>query len=100
MAKHFAKFSNRIAHWAGHYVTFSLACFVFLVWAVTSPQFGFSVTCQLLGGGRPMRLSLAFRPSEIFRRCSSDSVRPFRSSLSFCLDASGIFVPRLPCLLT
>jgi low affinity Fe/Cu permease len=48
VAKHFAKISNRVAHWAGHYVAFSLACLVIVVWAITGPLFGFSDTWQLV----------------------------------------------------
>lgn len=48
MARLFAKISNRVAHWTGHYVAFCLACCVILVWAVTGPLFGFSDTWQLV----------------------------------------------------
>src|SRR5690242_13240414 len=48
MAKVFAKFSNRIAHWTGHYVAFVVALLIILVWAVTGPLFGFSDTWQLV----------------------------------------------------
>lgn len=48
MARVFAKFSNRIAHWAGHYVAFVLALVVIVVWAFTGPIFGFSDTWQLV----------------------------------------------------
>jgi low affinity Fe/Cu permease len=48
MAKLFAKFSNRIAHWAGHYVAFVLAFAIIVVWAITGPFFGFSDTWQLV----------------------------------------------------
>jgi low affinity Fe/Cu permease len=48
MAKLFARFSNRVAHWAGHYVAFVLAFAVIIVWALTGPLFGFSDTWQLV----------------------------------------------------
>jgi low affinity Fe/Cu permease len=48
MSRLFAKISNRVAHWAGHYVAFSIACLIILVWAVTGPLFGFSDTWQLV----------------------------------------------------
>jgi low affinity Fe/Cu permease len=48
MAKHFAKFSNRVAHWTGHYLAFLVALLIIVVWAVTGPLFGFSDTWQLV----------------------------------------------------
>jgi low affinity Fe/Cu permease len=48
MAKLFAKISNRIAHWTGHYVAFVVALLIIIVWAVTGPLFGFSDTWQLV----------------------------------------------------
>ncbi|HEY7033056.1 MAG TPA: low affinity iron permease family protein [Thermomicrobiales bacterium] len=48
MAKIFAKFSNRIAHWTGHYVAFIVALLIIVVWAITGPLFGFSDTWQLV----------------------------------------------------
>jgi low affinity Fe/Cu permease len=48
MANHFAKISNRIAHWTGHYVAFTLALGIIVVWAITGPLFGFSDTWQLV----------------------------------------------------
>jgi low affinity Fe/Cu permease len=48
MARRFAKFSNRIAHWAGHYLAFLFALLIIVVWAVTGPLFGFSDTWQLV----------------------------------------------------
>jgi len=48
MSRLFAKISNRVAHWAGHYVAFVLAVSIIIVWAVTGPLFGFSDTWQLV----------------------------------------------------
>jgi low affinity Fe/Cu permease len=48
MAQLFAKISNRVAHWTGHYVAFVLAVLIILVWAATGPIFGFSDTWQLV----------------------------------------------------
>jgi low affinity Fe/Cu permease len=48
MANHFAKISNRIAHWTGHYVAFTLALCIIVVWAITGPLFDFSDTWQLV----------------------------------------------------
>jgi low affinity Fe/Cu permease len=48
LADLFAKISNRIARWAGHYVAFTVAVLIVVVWAATGPIFGFSDTWQLV----------------------------------------------------
>jgi low affinity Fe/Cu permease len=48
VANHFAKFSNRIAVWTGHYTSFMLALLVIVVWGATGPVFAFSDTWQLV----------------------------------------------------
>jgi low affinity Fe/Cu permease len=48
VAKLFAKISNRIASFAGHYTAFVFALLIIVVWAATGPLFGFSNTWQLV----------------------------------------------------
>jgi low affinity Fe/Cu permease len=44
----FTRFAKATARWSGHPVTFGVALFVILVWAVTGPLFHFSDTWQLV----------------------------------------------------
>ena len=44
----FTRFAKATARWSGHPMTFGLAAFVILVWAVTGPIFHFSDTWQLV----------------------------------------------------
>src|SRR5947207_3058009 len=48
MARWFAKIANHASVIAGHYLAFTFAVIVILVWAVTGPFFGFSATWQLV----------------------------------------------------
>jgi low affinity Fe/Cu permease len=48
MAKLFAKLSNHIARWTGHYLAFVIAFLIIIVWAVMGPLFKFSDTWQLV----------------------------------------------------
>lgn len=48
MSKRFSAFATTASHATGHYVAFSLACLVILLWATTGPLFGFSDTWQLV----------------------------------------------------
>jgi low affinity Fe/Cu permease len=44
----FASFANRASRFAGHYLTFVVACLMLIAWAVSGPFFGFSDTWQLV----------------------------------------------------
>jgi low affinity Fe/Cu permease len=44
----FADIATAIAHQAGRPITFLLAAFIIIVWAVTGPIFGYSDTWQLI----------------------------------------------------
>jgi low affinity Fe/Cu permease len=44
----FAEIATAIAHHAGRPITFLLAAFIIIVWAVTGPLFGYSDTWQLV----------------------------------------------------
>jgi len=44
----FHRFSNLVSRGAGKPLTFSIACALILVWAVSGPFFGFSETWQLV----------------------------------------------------
>ena len=48
MSKRLADFSAKMAHYAGHWVTFIIAVAVVILWAVSGPVFKFSDTWQLL----------------------------------------------------
>ncbi|MCA9861611.1 MAG: low affinity iron permease family protein, partial [Thermomicrobiales bacterium] len=48
MADLFARWANRAATLAGHYLTFLAAASVVLIWAASGPFFGFSETWQLV----------------------------------------------------
>jgi low affinity Fe/Cu permease len=44
----FTRFANWTAHMAGRPITFTIALFAIVVWALTGPLFGFSDTWQLV----------------------------------------------------
>jgi low affinity Fe/Cu permease len=48
MSHLFTRFSTRVAEIAGHYIAFTAALGVIIVWALTGPLFGFSDTWQLV----------------------------------------------------
>lgn len=48
MDRNFTMFSNRIASFAGHWVSFMTALSLVVVWAATGPLFDFSPTWQLV----------------------------------------------------
>jgi low affinity Fe/Cu permease len=48
MSRWFTGFSNGAARLAGHYLTFTAALLLIVLWAVAGPLFGFSETWQLV----------------------------------------------------
>ncbi|RJF93966.1 low affinity iron permease family protein [Sphingomonas cavernae] len=48
MVKWFERIAQRVAHWAGQPVTFSIALAIVILWGASGPIFGWSDTWQLV----------------------------------------------------